>query len=242
VSDSVTAAALKPTHPERVRSLLAASTSLSVIANGTRADLLAPGPRDPAPVCFDQGLRLRTPADGWPAREAACAPPGGAPAVLESTDVSPVTVRDRVRGQVRITGRLHPPEPAAGGTVTMLLEPRQISLTADGFSTLVDPAELAAARPDPVARFETALLLHLAEDHRDQVAALTRLVHTRLLLGVARVTPYALDRYGIVLRLEYHRAHCDVRLAFAEPLTDVDQVGHRMHTLVAHSHCPGRHP
>jgi Protein of unknown function (DUF2470) len=242
VSEAVTTTAPKPTHPERVRNLLAASSSLSVIANGTRGDLLGPGPRGPALVCSDQGLRLRTPADGWLAREAACAPPGGAPTVLEWTDVAPLAVRERVRGQVRITGRLHPPEPEDDDTVGMLLEPRQITLSTEGFTTLVDPAGVVAAEADPVAPFETALLLHLHEEHRDQVAALTRLVHTRLLLGVTRVTPYALDRYGIVLRLEYHRAHCDVRLAFAEPLTDVDQVGQRIHTLAAHSRCHGGRP
>jgi len=235
------ATALKPSHPERVRSLLAASPSMSAIANGTQGDLLDPGPHTPALICFEQGLRLRTPADSWLVRAASCAPVGGVPAVLEWTDVAPVAVRERVRAQVRITGRLHTPQPAADSSVTMLLDPRRITLSTDGFTTLVSPTELAAADPDPVAPFETALLLHLAEDHQDQVAALTRLVHTRLLLGVTRVTPYALDRYGIVLRLEYHRAHCDVRLAFAEPLTDVDQVGRRIHTLVARSRCPGGH-
>lgn len=120
----------------------------------------------------------------------------------------------------------------------MLLKLRQVALAAGQISTLVDPAELAAAEPDPVAPFEARLLIHLEQDHRDQIAAMTRLIDPQHLLGVVRVVPFALDRHGIVLRLEYHRAHRDVQLAFAEPLRDVDQVGLRIHTLVAHS--PGR--
>jgi Protein of unknown function (DUF2470) len=212
--------AFQPTHAEQVRSILAAASSMSVAVNGTSDDLLGPDL-----VSFD------------------FAPACGVPAFLEWTDVAPVAVRERTRGRVGITGRLHAPEPGPGNTVSMLLEARQVALVTKGFSTLVDPASLEAAEPDPLARYEAALLLHLAEDHQDQVAALTRLLDARELLGVVRVTRLALDRYGIVLRLDYHRAqqpHQDVRLAFAEPLADSEQVGHRLHTLIAHSQRRGR--
>ncbi len=54
------------------------------------------------------------------------------------------------------------------------------------------------------------------------------------------VTPLSLDRYGIVLRLENHRDHRDVRLTFVEPLLDAEQVGHRIHALLAASPRSGR--
>ncbi len=244
-----TATALKPTPAERVRSLVSVASSMSATANGARGDL-----HDSLLVGSGQGLRLRAPADSWLVHEADRAPGSGVPACLEWTDVAPVAVRERLRAQVRITGRLHAPQAAPGDapgsapgsapgeTATMLLEPRQVALVTEGFSVLVGPAELIAAEPDPVAPFEAALLLHLAEDHQDHVAALTRLLHTRVLLGVTRVTPFALDRYGIVLRLEYHRAHCDVRLPFGEPLVDVEQVGHRIHALISDARRQGRRP
>jgi hypothetical protein len=87
---------------------------------------------------------------------------------------------------------------------------------------------------------EAALLIHLAEDHRDHVAALLGLIDPQLLRGVTEVSPLALDRYGIVLRLaslgtrRVPPSHQDVRLSFGEPLPDADQVGHRLHALLAH--------
>jgi hypothetical protein len=231
--------AAEPTHAERVRSVIAAAASMTVIANGSRDELHGTGL-----VAFGDGIRLRVQAGCPLARDAVCAPGSGVPVLLEWTDVAPVSVRDRVRARVRIAGRLHAPEPGPGGTATMLLEPHQVALAADRFSTLVDPRELAAAQPDPVAPFEASLLLHLDEDHQDQIAAMTRLIDPPYLLGVVRVVPFALDRHGIVLRLQYARAHRDVQLAFAEPLCDVDQVGLRIHTLVAHSprHRRSQHP
>ncbi|QMU77824.1 DUF2470 domain-containing protein [Streptacidiphilus sp. PB12-B1b] len=222
--------ATEPSPAERIRSVIAAAASMTVIANGDREDLHGSGL-----VGFGDGIRLRVPADSRLAGDAACTPGGGAPALIEWTDVAPVAVRGRIRARVRIAGRLHPPQPGPEGTVTMLLEPRQVALATGRETTLVDPAGLCAAEPDPVAPFEAALLIHLDEDHRDQVAAMTRLIHPQDLLGVVRVVPLALDRYGIVLRLEYPRAQRDARLVFAEPLTDVDQVGALIHTLVAHT-------
>ncbi|MBC3839712.1 hypothetical protein GXW82_04155 [Streptacidiphilus sp. 4-A2] len=43
-----------------------------------------------------------------------------------------------------------------------------------------------------------------------------------------------------MLRLDYLEASRDVRLAFGEPLDDPEQVGHRIHVLVAHSAHHGR--
>ena len=70
------------------------------------------------------------------------------------------------------------------------------------------------------------------------MAALAGLIAPQLLRGARRLVPYALDRYGIVLRLEYAGAHQDVRLAFGEPLPDAEQVGHRLHALIAAAAAP----
>lgn len=232
---SVRTRAAEPTRAERVRSIIAAASSLSVTVNGVRDDI-----RGTDLVRFGQGIGLHVPDDCRPAREAAGAAAGPLPVVLEWTDVAPVSVRQRLRARVRLTGWLHAGEPGPGDRPGLLLEPRQVALATGGSGGPVDPAELTAAEPDPLARFEAALLIHLAEDHQDQVAALTRLLAARELLGVTRVTPLALDRYGIVLRLDYLDSSRDARLAFAEPLTDVDQVGRRIHTLIAHSVRHGR--
>lgn len=233
---SVRTRASEPTHAERVRSIIAAASSLSATVNGIRDDILGADL-----VRFGgRGIGLHVPDDCLPAREAAKAPAGPLPVVLEWTDVAPVAVQQRLRARVRLTGWLHARGPAPAGGPGMLLQPRQLALATGGSSSPVDPAELPVAEPDPLARFEAALLIHLAEDHQDQVAALTRLLAARELLGVTRVTPLALDRYGIVLRLDYLDGRRDVRLAFTEPLTDADQVGHRIHTLIAHSVRHGR--
>ena len=242
----IEAAAPEPTHAERVRSVLAAATSMGVVANGIRDDLVGSGL-----VRFGRGIRLCPPTDSWLLREADCAPGDGVPVLLEWTDVAPIAMRERVRARVCVIARLHRPErdprsdPRADsgpdGGLSMVLEPRQVALDAAGFSALVNPAELLAVEPDPVAAYEAALLMHLVEDHQDHVVGLARLLDARHLLGVTAVTPLALDRYGIVLRLDYyHRASRDVRLAFSEPVADVEQLGHRIHALIAHSPRPGR--
>ena len=235
--DSTGNRAVEPSPAERVRSVLGAAHSLTVLANSQQHDLFGPDL-----VGFaEDGIRLRTPADIRLVRETEHAAGPGMPALLQWTDLAPLAVRQRVRAQVRITGWLHPADGATGdATAALLLEPRQVALDTGDADTLVDPRELAAAEPDPVARHESGLLLHLVEGHQDHVAALTRLLDPYLLLGVAAVTPLALDRHGIVLRLEHHRDHRDVRLPFVEPLLDAEQVGHRIHALLAASPRGGR--
>ena len=235
--DSTGNRAAEPSPAERVRSVLEAAPSLTVLANSQQHDLFGPDL-----IGFGgDGIRLRTPADIRLVRETEHAAGPGMPVLLQWTDIAPLAVRQRVRGQIRITGWLCPTGAAtADGTAVLLLEPRQVALDTGDSGILVDPGELAAAEPDPVARQEPGLLLHLVEGHQDHVAALTRLLDPYLLLGVAAVTPLSLDRHGIVLRLENHRDHRDVRLPFVEPLLDAEQLGHRIHTLLAASPRGGR--
>ncbi|MFC9326706.1 DUF2470 domain-containing protein [Kitasatospora sp. NPDC057015] len=221
-----------PTDAERVRSLLLTASSLTTTTRAGRHDLLGPDLLDLGALPHNPGARLTAPQDCRLTHEAAQADEEGVPVLLEWTDVAPVAVRDRVRCQVRIAGRLGRPRAAADGTVVLPLDPTQVLLTADGTHLPVDFDELTRAAPDPIAPYEAALLTHLDEDHHDQVAALSRLVDPRLLSGVTRVRPLALDQYGIVLRLEHLRVHHDVRLAFDRPLLDAGEVGHRIHALL----------
>lgn len=223
-----TAARREPEAAERVRTILSTAGSLSVTAHGAREDVMAG-----ATVEFADPLGLRLPADCRTVAEVA-ATPGGVPAWVEWTDLAPVPVRDRVRARVRMVARLCAPEAGTAGTVRLRADVRRIALvTCGGGGFPVEPGELASALPDPVAGAEARLLLHLAEDHQEHVEALARLLDARDLLGVTRITPLALDRYGIVLRLEHPRGRRDVRLPFARPLTDPGDLGHHLHALLA---------
>ncbi|MFC1430306.1 DUF2470 domain-containing protein [Streptacidiphilus sp. N1-3] len=227
----------EPSDAEVVRSVIRRATSLTAAANGGRHELLGPDLVLVAPG--EWGLLLRVPADSRLARETAMvAREGdGLPVVLDWTDVAPLAVRDRVRSRVRLAGRLFAPQGRGrrlqDGLVELLLDVRQVTLDTAGASTLVDPAELLRVEADPLATVESALLIHLAEDHQDHVAALLGLIDPQLLRGVLGVSPLTLDRYGIVLRLTRRHSHQDVRLSFGEPLPDAEQVGHRLHALLA---------
>ena len=226
------AAPCEPAPAERVRSILAAASSLSVTTADAREDVMTGAVAE-----FDDAFRLRLPADCHVVGRVLDGSPVPVPAVLEWTDLAPVPVRDRVRAKVRIAVWLRDPEPAPGDTVRLRLGVRRAELSACGrTSGRIDQRELLAARPDPVAGAEARLLLHLAQDHREHVEALARLLTTRDLLGVTRVIPLALDRYGIVLRLEYHRHQSDARLPFPRPLSNPDELGHHIHALLAHAH------
>ncbi|WP_042399316.1 DUF2470 domain-containing protein [Streptacidiphilus carbonis] len=220
---------VEPTDAERVRSVLQAATSLTAAANGGRHDLHGCD----LLVADAAGLAVRAPAECRLTRETAIAGSAGLPVLLEWTDLAPLPAGSRVRAQVCVAGRLRASRPTRDGLRLLRLDVRQVVLDTGGAEVLVDPAELVRAEPDPLATVEAALLLHLDEDHQDHVAALTGLIGPRLLRGARRLVPYALDRYGIVLRLEYADAHRDVRLAFGEPLPDAEQVGHRLHALIA---------
>ncbi|MFC1420509.1 DUF2470 domain-containing protein [Streptacidiphilus cavernicola] len=241
--------AYEPSDAEVVRSVLRAATSLTAVANGSRHELLgsdiAVVERTEERAEERAELRLRVPLDSRLAREAAmvAGEGGGLPVALEWTDVAPLAVRQRIRARVRIAGMLSSrgrTEPE--GMLSLPVDVRHVALATPGADGLVDPAELLRAEPDPLAVVEAALLLHLAEDHQGHVAALLGLIDPQLLYGVTEVSPLALDRYGIVLRLSRewpggrrhaHPPHQDVRLSFGEPLPDADQVGRRLHALLA---------
>lgn len=212
-----------PGAAQRARSVLATAWSCAVTADGAREEYVGAHT-----VAGDGGVLLDVPEDSAPVAAALCAPRGEPSAVLEFADAAPVPVRDRIRARVWLAGWF---TPAAGGP--LLFRPTRVVLRRPSGAVLVDLAEFAAARPDPLAAAEARLLTHLADAHPDAVERLTRLVRPESLHAATRVTPLAVDRHGLTLRVERVRAHGDVRLAFHAPADDVTQLTERMHALLA---------
>ncbi|MDI9884372.1 DUF2470 domain-containing protein [Streptomyces sp. HNM0645] len=216
---------------EQVRTVLAAADSFTVVTDGHTCDLVGGGLHS-----VGGRLLLRVPADCRLAGEVALAPRGTLPVVLKFTDVAPVAVRDRVRSRVTVAGWLAPqgaPGCEESGTVTFRTVTAHVALETPAGPVTVGLDELALARPDVLALHEAAVLTHLVDDHADVVALLTRLVDPRLLQGVVRVWPLAMDRRGITLRLEHPHSHRDVLLPFPAPVRDPGHAGDRVRELLA---------
>ncbi|MER7466976.1 DUF2470 domain-containing protein [Streptomyces sp. NPDC097981] len=213
-----TPAAGRPTDAERVRSVLAAAHSMTVVTDGLRSEVRHLDGTDP------MGRLHLHPAE-----------PGGAgehrPSVrLEFTDIAPTPVRDRVRARVTITGRLLTPYSDEGADSTCMEFGRAVLETSEGRSP-IGLEELDAASADPLAPFESGMLTHLLDDHAELVTLLLRLVQPLPVAAIVRVLPLAMDRYGITLRMEQRRGHRDVRLPFPSPLDDVEQSGAQIQAL-----------
>ncbi|MFD3543954.1 DUF2470 domain-containing protein [Streptomyces sp. NPDC058662] len=227
----------RPTAAERVRSILAAAHSMTVVTDGLRTEVRH---LDGTDVLGGLHLHPADPAAGLPPAPRS----GDRPAIrLEFTDIAPTPVRDRVRARVTVLGRLLTPyadtgaDFAAGpgaaaetGRSTCVEFEEAVLETDDGFAS-VGLEELDAACPDPLAGYEAGMLTHLLDDHSDLVTLLLRLVEPLPATAVVRALPLALDRYGITLRLEERRGHHDVRLPFPSPLDDVEQSGAQIQAL-----------
>ncbi|MFJ3513768.1 MULTISPECIES: DUF2470 domain-containing protein [unclassified Streptomyces] len=212
----------RPTDAERIRSILTAAHSMTVVTDGLRSEVRHLDGSDP------MGRLHLHPAE-----------PGGEGEYrrtirLEFTDVAPTPVRDRVRARVTVLGRLLTPytdlADDSGVNSTCMEFDRAVLETADGRSH-VGLDELDAACPDPLAPYEAGMLTHLLDDHHDLVTLLLRLVRPLPAASVVRALPVAMDRYGITLRLEERRGHRDVRLPFPSPLDDVEQAGTQIQAL-----------
>ncbi|MER6998601.1 DUF2470 domain-containing protein [Streptomyces sp. NPDC000410] len=225
----------EPTNAERIRTVLAAADSLTVVTDTHTSDLVGGGLHA---VDADGRLVLRVPADCRLAAEVALAPRGSLSSLLKFTDVAPVAVRDRVRARVTLAGWLTRSGRESEGivdpdTVELRLDPAHAELETAAGTVTVGLDELALARPDVLAGYEAGMLTHLVDGHRDVLALLARLVDQRLLFGVTRVWPLALDRHGLTLRLEHAVSHSDVRLPFPATVGDPAQVGDHVQALLA---------
>lgn len=217
----------EPTTAERILSLLGTTSSLTVRALGEHHHL------DTPVSVHGSRLRLRTALDD-PLTAAAAGATDGLAVVLDVTDVAPVAVRDRVRARLTLAGRLHLAHLADDGLSVHLRVDVAHAVLATPYGTgAITAADLALAAPDPLARHEAALLTHFADDHAEALDVLTRLLDPAVLARHPEVRPLALDRYGLVLRLDHPHGHRDVRLVFPEPARDAEDFGHRMHELLA---------
>jgi hypothetical protein len=101
----------------------------------------------------------------------------------------------------------------------------------------VEADAFAAASPDPLAKEEADLLCHLTGAHPEAIEHLSRLIAPHHLHGVHRVVPIRMDRFGVVLRLEFAGRHRDVQLPFSAPLRTAGEAAPRMHELLARARC-----
>ncbi|MFF0473474.1 DUF2470 domain-containing protein [Streptomyces sp. NPDC004284] len=215
--------AARPTPAERVRSILTAAHSMTVVTDGVHQEvhlLDGTGPMG--------HLHLHDPSENCPTGRTA-----RIPVRLELTDVAPTPVRRRLRARVTLTGLLSAPY-ASDTTTSTCVEFGQALVESDGERAYVTLDEIRATDPDPTATAEATLLTHLVDRHAALLPLLLRLVRPRPERDLARVLPVALDRYGITLRLEHRTGHHrDARLPFPAPLTDIDQAGPRIQALLA---------
>jgi hypothetical protein len=185
-------------------------------------------------------LLLTVPGDSDLGAAVAWAPGGDLAASLGFTDIAPVAVPDRVRARVLLGGRLSLDHQGASGMV-LCFTTVTAELEHGGQRFALGMDELAAAEPDPLAATEAELLMHLADAHGNAVELMAQLVDHRSRLGVTRVDPLRLDRYGIVLRLRRAHGYHDVRLPFSTPPQNPAHAILQMRALLAQAKaCPRR--
>lgn len=221
-----------PSAAERTRTLVHSTCSSVLLItglDGARPDQLEPRLRNVGP---DGDLFLLFPADSPAVRAATHAHDDELPAVLELTDVAPVSVPHRIRGRAWITGWLtRVPGLAPPGSMTLRLEVNEAYVDDLWGATSVAPEEFTAAEPDPLASHESELLQHLHASHGEQVRSLCGLVRQGP-EEMKSVTPLALDRFGLRVRFQDRAGRCfDARFEFPEPVTDLTGLRRAMRRL-----------
>lgn len=210
----------RPTPAERVRSILIAAHSMTVVSDGLHTEVR----RLDGSGAMGH-IHLHAPSGGEHATEQRV------PVRLEFTDIAPTPVRDRLRARVALAGLLTAPYSTESAETCM--EFGQAVLEDSEGRTYVTLDELEGTEADPIAPCEAGMLTHLVDDHSDLIPLLLRLVRPAPDRGMARALPVAMDRYGVTLRLEYPREDRDVRLPFPTPVSDIDQAGPQIHALLA---------
>ncbi|WP_051731760.1 DUF2470 domain-containing protein [Kitasatospora phosalacinea] len=242
----------RPSAAERARTLLEFASSAVLDVRG--ADLTARPGLPPQVACAprpDGSVAVLVGRESALHRITALAR-GPLTAELDCVDVAPVAVPHRVRGRLRLSGPLSrsPGESAAalfprhghGGGVLLRLEPEHLALNdLWGSECCLDPDEVTAAAPDPVAAQEAGLLQHLAAAHADRLLLLgaRALEHRRPAVDRPHaVRPVALDRHGLRVRLLIGDDTLDARFDFHRPATHPDDLPEAMHRLFASALTP----
>ncbi|WP_369202041.1 DUF2470 domain-containing protein [Streptomyces sp. PU-14G] len=241
--------ARQPTAAERVRTLAQSSVSALLSIPGADQGPAEPGAGVPEAraVTPEGDVIVLVTADSVEARVCAYAQDDDLAAVMEITDVAPVSVPHRIRGRAWIAGWLTPVRgderaacarllaeaaptaPVAGDSRQMLrLEVGEAYVDDLWGAEGVEPDAFADASCDPLAAHEAELLQHLASAHAEQVRALCACQ------GWGHAAPLALDRFGLRVRGWNAAGSCvDTRFDFAEPVASVAGLRHAMHSLFA---------
>lgn len=181
----------------------------------------------------DGEVFLLFPADSPAVRAATHAQDDELSAVLEITDVAPVSVPHRIRGRAWISGWLTcVPGLAEPGCTMLRLEVGEAYVDDLWGAESVEPEEFAQASVDPLVAHEAGLLQHLHSAHGEQVQRLCGLLGERTdgTVNRQRAVPLALDRFG--LRVRFVGEQCfDARFDFPTPVRDVTELRRAMHTL-----------
>lgn len=229
--DTRTHTPVRPNWAERARTVLAAAASASVLWDGGRVDLLGCHHDDPL---GDVILTLESTSTlVRAAREAV----GGDLAVtIELTEVCAVGARERVRARVTLRGRMSErlgvgsADPSRA-SACLLVRITEVSVD-EGEPHPVSLADYRSGEPDPLHPGAAEQLQHLAAHHPEAINTLTRLFDRQVLIGATRVLPIALDRYGIVLRVERLRDHGDIRLPFRRRIDTGTEAAAQMRQLL----------
>ncbi|MFI6684416.1 DUF2470 domain-containing protein [Streptomyces sp. NPDC050485] len=226
-----------PSAAERTRTLVHSTCSSVLLIPGlagARPEQLMADVRSVGP---DGDVFLVFPADSPAVRAATHAQDDEVPAVLEITDVAPVSVPHRIRGRAWISGWLtRVPGQAGPGRTTLRLEIRDAYVDDLWGASAVEAEEFAAAKPDPLVQQETGLLQHLDSAHGEQLRRLCAVVERE---ATARVTPLALDRFGLRVRFAGTDGHTfDARFDFPEPVDGLAALRRAMHQLFAAADTP----
>ncbi|WP_422774095.1 DUF2470 domain-containing protein [Plantactinospora sp. WMMC1484] len=124
-----------------------------------------------------------------------------------------------------------------GGCFTLYrFEPVEIRLERAGTVLDVEPAEYAAAEPDPLHPMERDLLADLADHHGPEVAAFLRRQLGDIVPPAGPEEPpprvVRLDRYGMVVALGGRSTRCRARLAFPRPLANQAELAELLHPVL----------
>lgn len=243
----------RPNPAERARTIAVRSPIATLTPADERAtfDRLSPTMHH---VHEDGRAALLLPDDDPLVRAAWRAPRGQLTVILEIADLAPVSLRERTRGLLWITGWLRPLSRVAGrtaavrvaeerpderlldvghGSTILRLHPITMVLADADVTSPVDLHDFGRAVPDPFAHHEDHWLRHLESAHHDVIDQLSRHIPEHLRGGIIR--PLSLDRFGLRLRVEAPEDDHDIRLTFARPVRDHRQLAQELRRLVG---CP----
>ncbi|MFJ4842767.1 DUF2470 domain-containing protein [Streptomyces sp. NPDC088746] len=232
-----------PSAAERTRTLVQSTCSAVLLVPGlsvVHPDQLMPADRSIGP---EGDLFLAFPVDSPVVRAATRAQGDELTAVLEITDVAPVSVPHRIRGRARIAGWLTAvPGLAEPGRMMVRLETGEASVDDLWGFEEVEPEAFRDAVADPLVAHEAELLQHLHAAHSERMATLSALLGERAECGCAEhrlgAVPVALDRFGLRVRFVDGRDACfDARFDFPEPVRDITGLRRAMHTLFEAASC-----